>query len=217
MTPYVRSSPQTGFTILELMIASSIFAVILLVVAVGVVRFGDDYYKGITSSKTQFTARSIISEVSQTIEFGKTITIIPTGSGGALGLCVDNMLYSYKIGQQITDIAPNASLHQGYHGLIAGSSSACSSGVTPSLPNTSTLITGSRELLGQHMRLGVFTVSSAGDEYTIRVRVIYGDDDLLRPKVSGTTNWANEQCANSVGEQFCAISDLSTTVERRLL
>src|SRR5215813_11934354 len=63
-----------GFTILELLIASGVFAVILLVVAVGVIRFSNDYYRGVTASKTQSAARAIMLRVSQSIEFGKTVT-----------------------------------------------------------------------------------------------------------------------------------------------
>lgn len=206
---------EQGFTILELLVASTVFAVILLVVAIGVIRFTNGYYKGITSSKTQSTARSIIAEISQSLQFGKNMTPL-AGSGGVGGLCIDNTLYSYAIGQQVTDSAPNASKHQGYHGLVVSTSGDCSA-ATPTVPNASSLPATSRELLGQHMRLSALTVTAAGSLYTIHVRILYGDDDLLTPAVSGATNWANEICAGISGSQFCAVSDLTTTVERRLL
>lgn len=206
-----------GFTILELLVASAVFAVILLVVAIGVIRFTDDYYKGITSSRTQATARTIMADISQAIQFSTSVNVIPAGAGNVGGLCVDNTLYSYAIGQQITDSAPNGSLHQGYHGLVASSVGTCSAGTTPSLPNTASLPAGSRELLGQHMRLSALDVIAAGNLYTIHVRVVYGDDDLLFPAVSGSTSWANEDCGGGTGSQFCAVSNLTTTVERRLL
>lgn len=209
---------QEGFTILELMLASTIFAVILLVLAVGVMNVGKDYYKGVTSSKTQSTARSVMAEISQAIEFSTNVIVIPPNSSGVSGLCLDNVLYSFAIGQEVVDSAPNASLHQGYHGLVASSGATCSAGTNPSLPNTGTLPVGSRELLNQFMRLGALTITaSSNNVYTIRVKVIYGDDDLLSPPVSGSTNWANEQCSSSAGSQFCAASDLTTTVQQRLL
>ncbi len=204
-----------GFTILELLVASTVFAVILLVVAIGVIRFTNSYYKGITSSKTQATARSIIAEISQSLQFGKNMTP-RAGAGGVSGFCIDNTLYSYAIGQQVTDNAPDASKHQGYHGLVVSTGGDCSA-ATPSLPNTAAVPASSRELLGQHMRLGALTVTAAGNLYTIHVRVLYGDDDLFTPAVFGSTNWANEICSGTSGSQFCAVSDLTTTVERRLL
>lgn len=213
---------QTGFTILELMVATMVFAVILLVVAVGVIRFTESYYKGITSAKTQSAARAIMDEISQSIQFGKNVSF-PVSAG--LGtVCVDNTLYTYKIGQQVTDSTPFLA-HQSYHGLIATVGGDCSGSVPLTIstalnaPATSALPSGSRELLGAHMRLSDLTVQPVGGNlYTIRVRVIYGDDDLLTPPVAGSTVWANELCNGQVtGSQFCAVSDLSTTVERRLV
>ena len=213
LQPSGRVRGPNGFTIVELMLATMVFGVILLVIAVGVVRFTSAYFKGITSSKTQGTARAIMLEAAQSIQFSKTVTTIPAaGVGGVQGVCVDNTLYSFVVSQQVTDAAPNGALHQGYHGLVV-SNGACS----PNLPATPTLPAGSRELLGQHMRLGAFDVSAKGKLYTIRIRVIYGDDDLLTPAVSAGTNWATENCAGITGSQFCAVSDLTTTVEQRLL
>ncbi|HVU59892.1 MAG TPA: prepilin-type N-terminal cleavage/methylation domain-containing protein [Candidatus Saccharimonadales bacterium] len=206
---------RRGFTILELMIASSVFAVILLVVAVGVQRFTSGYFKGVTSSQTQATARNIMSDVSQAIEFGTNITPTVTSSGVS-GLCIDNTLYSYAVGQQVTDTAPNSGKHQANHALVVSNPSSCTASTTPSLPNNP-LPSGSRELLGQHMRLSAFSVTGSGSLYTIHIRIIYGDDDLLTPAVSGSTNWATENCSGTAGSQFCAVSDLQTTVERRVL
>lgn len=217
MIQSVRRMRQRGFTILELMIASSVFAVILLVVAVGVTQFSNQYYKGVTSTKTQAATRSVMAEISQAIEFSKTVAVIPAGANGVAGLCVDNALYSYKIGQQVVDTSPNASLHQGYHGLVVGSTGSCTAGSVPSLPTTPGVPAGSRELLGRYMRLSALDVNNVGDVYTVHVRVIYGDDTLLFPAVSSSTNWANEQCSNATGSKFCAVSDLTTTVQQRLL
>lgn len=208
---------QAGFTILELMIAASVFAVILLVVAVGVVQFSNQYYKGATSTKTQSTTRALMAQISEAIEFSKTVVVIPPDSSGVAGLCVDNALYSYKIGQEVTDTNPIAAQHQGYHGLVVGSTSTCTSATTPQFPVTPAVPAGFRELLGRSMRLSNFSVSNVGSVYTVHLRVIYGDDQLLFPTPSGSTNWATEQCSNATGSKFCAASDLTTTVQQRLL
>lgn len=206
---------QAGFTILELMVASAVFTVILIVIAVGVLSYTNSYYRGINSSKTQEATRAIMDTIVQSIQFGQGLPKQLSGSGGALGLCIDNTLYSYKIGQEITD-APPFGAHQGYHGLVSTVGGDCT-GATPSVPTTQTLAGSSRELLGQRMRLSDLAVTPSGNLYTIRVRVLYGDDDAFTPVVSGSTNWANENCQGGPGSQFCAVSDLTTTVERRLL
>ena len=205
---------SAGFTILELMIAATVFSIILLVVAIGVISFTNDYYKGVTSSKTQAVARSIINTVSESIQFDKRVSTSLSGSSGTQGICIDNTLYSYVIGQQVTDANPDGTKHQAYHGLIADTG-GCG---TPNVPNSNTALASTqRELLGRHMRLGALDVSAAGGLYTIRVRVIYGDDDLLVPGVTGSTDWSRELCgSNIIGGQFCAVSDLTTTVKQRL-
>lgn len=208
---------QSGFTILELMIAASVFAVILLVVAVGVMQFSNQYYKGVTSSKTQAAARSLIDGIGQAIEFSKTVSVIPPTSAGVGGLCIDNSLYSYKIGQEIIDTNPDASLNQGFHSIVVDGTASCTAGSTPALPAIPDVPTGSRELLSRYMRLGALDVVNAGDVYTVHIRVIYGDDALLFPAISSNVNWSNEQCKNATGSKFCAVSDLTTTVQRRLL
>lgn len=212
LTQHQRTS---GFTILELMVASAVFSIILLVIAAGAVSFTNSYFKGITSNKTQAAARSIMAALAQSIQFGTTVHQ-STGLGGAQGLCIDNTLYTYVVGQEVADSSPQATQHQGYHGLVETTGSDCS-GVTPVLPNTTTLPTGSRELLGQHMRLAALTITPSGALYAIRVRVVYGDDALLTPTIGSNPAWPSEFCAgNQSGSQFCAISDLTTTVEQRL-
>lgn len=211
-----KSGGASGFTIVELMIATMVFSIVLLVIAVGVLRFTNAYFKGINSSKTQAAARAVMSQVAQSIQFSKVVTPLAR-SGNTDGICVDNTLYSFVVGQQVTDVAPNGAKHQGYHGLVVSNPGSCSVGITPNVPASSALPSGSRELLGQHMRLGALDVSPAGKLYKIHVRVIYGDDDLLTPAVSAGTDWANEVCSGATGEQFCAVSDLTTTVEQRLL
>src|SRR6185312_7743076 len=106
--PMIKSRVQSqGFTILELMIAASVFSIILLVVAVGVINFTNSYYKGITTSKTQDAARSIMNTLTQSIQFGQTVTL-PTYNSGAntYGMCIDNTLYAFRLGQEVTDAVP---------------------------------------------------------------------------------------------------------------
>jgi len=207
---------QSGFTILELMIASGVFAVILLIVAVGVISFTNRYYKGITTSKTQAAARDVMNTLSQAIQFGQFVSLpVYNGAGTTYGMCIDDTLYAFRPGQEVTDAAPFTA-HQGYHGLVA--MHGCSLPAT--LPAIANLANG-RELLGEHMRINSLQVTQNGDLYTIHLRIVYGDDDLLRQPLPGNVPaWltANETCSGSQsGTQFCAVADLTTTVEKRLL
>ena len=52
-------SGQKGFTVLELMIATTVFSVMLLLTTTGMIQIGKVYYKGLVTAKTQDTVRSI--------------------------------------------------------------------------------------------------------------------------------------------------------------
>ena len=207
---------QAGFTILELMIAAGVFAVIMLIVATGVISFTNRYYKGITTAKTQATARSVLNTISQSIQFGQNV-VLPTYNAAATtyGMCIDDTLYAFRPGQEVND-AGSIGANQGYHALVA--MKGCSLPAT--LPTTATLANG-RELLGEHMRLNYLKVTQNGNLYTINLRIVYGDNVLLSQPLPGNVPaWLSvkETCSGSqAGTQFCAVADLSTTVEKRLL
>lgn len=210
-----------GFTIIELMIATVIFSMILILITVGVIRFNDAYYRGITQSDTQNVARTVMSNIAQSIQFTDgTVTAGMSGTGGWQGLCVGGQFYQYLPGKQLTTnstLGPN----QTNKALIESSGPACSG----STPGSS--LAGS-ELLSPHMRLSNLSVSSVGtDLFKIEVRVVYGDDDLVcASSVAGSCGNASDtsgatapdaECKESVaGSQFCAEADLSTVVQKRI-
>lgn len=226
---FTKKLPQNrsaGFTLLELLVATSIFAVILLVVTAGILSFSRQYYKGVVSSTTQNTARAIMADATQAIQFGSTVQ----PNLGGKGFCVDNKLFSYQTGRQVTDGGGVAARHQGYHGLILSSiASGCSASTAPlAMPASSTLPAGQRELLANHMRLAALDVTADPTDstlYTVHVRVVYGDDDLLCSVAAGdcssssmsvNLDKADLACKGNTGSQFCAVSDLTTTVQKRL-
>ena len=69
MAMFKNKTKNSGFTIIELMIATSVFAVVLVVAASGILAIGMLYYKGVTSSRTQEAARSISNTIANTIQF----------------------------------------------------------------------------------------------------------------------------------------------------
>jgi Tfp pilus assembly protein PilV len=217
-----KHSSASGFTIIELLIATLIFTLILILLTTGVMQFTRQYYKGVVSSQTQSTARAILEDVAQAIQFNPgtvstltSYTAVPNPAGPPLGYCIGaSKRYSFALNKQVVDNSPSAALNQGYHGLVSDSVTGCSSntpalgigGATLSTPNA-------RELVARNMRITKFSITQpAGNDglYTITVRVIYGDQDLL----SG--GFPNQQCAATAGPSFCAVSELTTTVQKRV-
>jgi prepilin-type N-terminal cleavage/methylation domain-containing protein len=228
---------KSGFTIIELLVATSVFSVILLVVTTGIMSFTKSYYKGITETDTQNVARNIMNGIAQAIQFSSAESgFVPLGAPGGSdtgAFCINNTRYSYVVGKELTDTTP-VPAGQTAHVLVMDSAPNCSTS-TPGLNVTGALaMAGKQELVSPSMRLAKLTVglqSAAGASpkaYAVAVRVVYGDDDLLcSPGVPGScassatmsaSNLARSdiQCKSTAGSQFCSVSDLSTVVEKRL-
>jgi prepilin-type N-terminal cleavage/methylation domain-containing protein len=206
------SKRNRGFTIVELMIATLVFSVVLILITVGVLTFTKSYYQGINQSNTQNAARTIIESVSQAIQFsGDAVTTPITSNNGSLGFCIGNQRYSYYLGGQLWDEGtPDAALHQVKHALVMDKSGSCAGLAAQDIQGATV---AGEEMLQPRMRLSKLTVENlSGGLYKVTVRVVFGDDDLLNNPAGPDAN-----CKVSIsGSQFCAQSELSTIVKRRI-
>jgi prepilin-type N-terminal cleavage/methylation domain-containing protein len=229
-----------GFTIIELLIASSVFAVILIIITVGIIHITQSYTKGVTETETQNVARNIVNDITQAIQLNGgdvTPTTYPVTAGNVYGFCIGDREYIYQVGYEVVSSSQSTlSSHQSYNGIIVNpESSDC-----PSLTNVSsmsstfltakTLPAGFSELLTPSMRLSYLNIcqgylsSSDGsctpstdptsDLYSIGVQVTYGDDYVLTSPPTDTNG--TTLCAGSAESQFCATSKLITVVEKRI-
>lgn len=191
-----------GFTIIELLIATVVFSVVLLVITSAVVQFGRLYYKGVIQSRTQETARSVMQEVTQSVQFSKDSPVHSPATGDGV-LCIGDKRYTYRLGKQLGAAAPSIP-----HVLVSDVNASCGSGYSGMA--TADLSGGAREMLGERMQLVKLEVMAAGPGlWQITVHVAYGEDGDLLPDKSG--------CQPVIfGGQFCAVSVLTTTVSQRL-
>ncbi len=213
---------QSGFTIVELMVATMVFSVVLLLVTAGIIQIARVYYKGVTETNTQNAARSIIDNISQAIQFsGDDVSGTPGSTPGQdYDFCLGNTHVSYKLGRQVKS-SPSAS-DQTYHAIVANNISGCA-GAAPQVLNQATV--SGRDLMPQEMRLSNLVVQRVGTsqpaQYRVLVRVVYGDSDLIySPSDTTATNGyerSDAACrAQTIGTQFCAVSELSTVVVKRV-
>jgi prepilin-type N-terminal cleavage/methylation domain-containing protein len=247
----VKNIDQNGFTIVELMIATVVFSMVLIVLTMGVTQITSSYYRGVTDSNTQVAARNVINTITQAIQFnGGPVDATPQAvtAGTTYGFCIGNQEYDFQLGYEVegsNTASPPLKSYPANHGLVVTDNVvACpnlSNGPTNSnLVGISSLASGSRELLTQNMRLSELSVtqsSPGSDLYNVIVQVTYGDDDLIcnadivanscspnAPIMSAPSDYivnlgdSNDQvsCRGNSGTQFCAVSKLQTTVEKRL-
>jgi prepilin-type N-terminal cleavage/methylation domain-containing protein len=200
---------QQGFTIVELMIATAVFAVVLLLCTYGLLEIGRTYYKGVTSTRTQETARIIVDDVAEAIQFNGGEVVANAAAGWH---CVGTKRYSFALNRQLTDTN---------HALVSDMPTASCSPGTGQQNIDGGLSDTSRELLNTRTRLSRFDIQQIGDGlYRITVRVVSGENDLLVDRDNnGTINAADNpiECKNErTGSQFCAASELTTVVQKRV-
>ena len=211
---------KSGFTIIELLIATSVFSIIMLVVTTGIIRIGQSYYKGIIQSRTQEVTRSVGEDISRTIQLSKGIVSKDDDDPDRTRItCVGDVRYVHNINKQVP----------ANEGLISYRLT----------PNDDCLDedqgTDRKELLGQNMRLLKFEVKKpdedqSGRTWKIDIRVAYGESDLLsayNDDESSPNGWDggntnvpavyNATCKSGIaGSSFCATSKLDILVKRRL-
>ena len=182
-----------GFTIVELLIATLVFSTVLLVVTIGIIQITRVYYKGITESSTQNTARTLMDTITQAIQFsGGTVT----DSDGDT-VCLGNQQLSYRTGVQMVN---------GGQAVVRLNSLAGCTNASPANFSSGT------EFMSPKMRLASLSVQSQGNNlYKVQVKVVYGADDLLNNPGN-----ANASCKPGAGSQFCSVSELTSTVVKRV-
>lgn len=209
-----RKLPQNGFTIVELMIATSVFSVILLIMTYGILQISRTYYKGIGLARTQEVARTISDEIGQAIQFGGDSVVMAAAGDGSQGRCIGGREFSYLPYRQVArvPVAPQAR-----HAMVVRDNVACGATAQP-LANTDA--TG-RELVPDRMRLTALSITRVGtsDLYNVQVGVGYGDNSAFVDRNGdGQINGSDApiECRNNRGSQFCATSELNTTVQKRV-
>jgi len=204
------SGSERGFTIIELMIATSILSTILVLTTAMMINIGNLYYKGVSQSRIQQNARSITEDISQHLELngGNVISTGPGSSTAPQAYCIGTVRYNYILGRQIgSDASKNQVAHVLWRDNVP--SGDCSA-LTLAQLNSSTPTDGGTELILSNSRLTAFTITPLTTPYTLSIGVAYGDSDLL------TGSGLNTLCQGGIGQQFCATAHLTVTVAQRL-
>lgn len=203
---------ETGFTIIELMISTVVFSMVLLLLTTAVINFTKSYYKGITEANTQRIARSVTESLTQTIQFNSGVYTSIADDSGWKGFCFGNEAYVYKLGWQLTDGPVDTTIHQTSHALLKlNVTGGCAGGTSALVLALSSSYTP-EELLAPSMRLADLELTPlANGAYQLVINIAHGDDDLLSNPTSITPS-----CFNQSGSQFCAVSGISTVVQKRI-
>ncbi|HUD07759.1 MAG TPA: prepilin-type N-terminal cleavage/methylation domain-containing protein [Candidatus Saccharimonadales bacterium] len=208
---------QQGFTIIELMIATAVFSLVLLIAIVAIITVNNSFVKGNIQSQTQDTARSVLSTISQDIQFNSASSIILGTPDGQYGYyCLGNDVYIYQTGQEINTLSSPPI----YHALLELTNS-CPSNLTADpvgieyvsyLKEATGGGNSTHELLSQDLSLEQLNIIQVnGNSYEVTLTIGYGDSVIT------ASNPSDDSCPpESLGGNLCAISTLTTTVTPRI-
>ena len=193
---------QKAFTIVELMIATTILSTILILVTVMMVGIGNLFYKGVNQARVQDDVRTISDDVSQHLQLSDSPPLASVSGDGTGVYCIGDTRYTYVLNQQIGSANPHVLWRDS--NPTPGSCAA-----TDGFLNNTTPSPDGTELIAPNSRLTYFNISLSSP-YTISIGVAYGDDDLLNLAGLNTT------CKGSIGDEFCSTATLTTTVVQRI-
>jgi prepilin-type N-terminal cleavage/methylation domain-containing protein len=206
---------QKGFTIVELMIASAVFSAVLILISMALLSIGRSFQRGVIASRTQDAARSVANEISESVKLdGKGVIVIQENNGGTTkGYCVGKKRYSYVLTNHLTGEWNPAAGTTG-HALVVDEVVGCTTSLMAQDFSGAATVSG-RELLSQNMRLIDFTIQNIGGVYDISVTVAHtgGEDEIESIPDSDGYYFCD---ADSATSQFCAVSNLRTSVVPRL-
>lgn len=213
---------ERGFTIVEFMVATSVFTVVLMGVTAGILHIGRVYQHSLYASNTQSATSNLVDTISQSIKFSAGDVGYSTHASGTQSYCIGNRQFLFVTGRQLD--GPGG-LTSTKNAVMTRQNSGC---VAESIIATTPTNGSPRELLGKGMRLSklsITPVSPTSPLVNVTVRVIFGDDDLLCSPPNATsdtctspTNFSSPdlRCLPDTGSTFCTASELTTTVYRRL-
>lgn len=199
---------KSGFTIIELLIATTVFSVIMLIGTFAIIRISRSYYQGIISNQTEEAARTALATISEAIQFqrgtpftDRADTIVPIDND-LKAHCVGDKRFTYFVDNVVSN-SPEK------HALVVDTVAGCN-GATQPQDIKSPGIAGT-ELLGENMRLKSFAVTALDADaglWKIDITVAY--DKIGELRADGTCPPID------FGGQFCAVSTLSATIQKRV-
>lgn len=187
---------QKGFTIIELMIATTVLSTILVLVTIVMVNIGTLYYRGINQARVQDAVRTISDDIIKNVQLSDKSPIGPIsvpGVANTYAYCVGPVRYTYVLGAAIGNKAPGTSIT--YYQVLwrdtNPSPGSCPTQIDPTNPASAEVdLTKSnlanldaanqgKELVTSNSRLTQFSMATGTSLTTVTVGIAYGDNDLL--------------------------------------
>ncbi len=211
---------QKGFTLVELLIATAVFSMVLIVFLTALMGVSQLFYKGVNLSNTQGAARNVIQTIADDIQFSKEAPDFHTDY-----FCIANYRYSFKLGVQVDSGLPND------YGLVREKVSVCKAPDTVPPDNVPAaqlqpINFGTAEkLLDPGMQLNDMSIKPLNGAVSAKILIVYygankgvftsqiaSNNDPSSPSYNAYQA-TDAQCTGSPSSsQFCATAKYQTTI-----
>lgn len=200
---------KSGFTIVELMIAISVFSVVIILASAALITVGRQYQFGVSKTKLLDASRELNQKIAQSIAYsGSTITPVSGLTGGYSGVCIGDSRYIWR------QVPPNTNTSTGYLDTFrvqALGGSACSPGSINTNAGENPLPTNTAVT-----NFSILPNPLAGYDYKSQF-VLADDPELLTGKIYNNGGTGNNVCiAQSVGGSYCAVVPMESTITRKV-
>lgn len=195
---------QSGFTLVELLIAAAFLAFIIMFATLAYVQINRTFNRGITVKRTQESTRDIIQDISGSIQAtsysstGASVQFAGTGDGGQ-AVCLDDIRYIW------------------YEGPRNGYSPEPESSIYKDLsfPNGCSEDRDGNEtaMLDPKLMIQDLNVASILSSIAFKIDLIVSINENTPDLLSGSG--ATAKCNVLNGDQYCAVASLSTVVTLR--
>lgn len=202
---------DSGFTIVELLIATTILTVVLASASFVLVQVGRLYYKGNITANTQQATRNIIDSISRPLQLqGAGTPVDGSGPGGSTVKCIGLQRFTYQMASQVGD-GPGRAPHAIIRDTLE-SPGQCTVNV-PNLLDPNSVPSDGESMLSEGMRLFKLDVVQVDGIYNVSVHAGYGELAGFSVDASSDVDGCLNQAASS---QFCAYVGYDTSVNARI-
>ena len=226
-----RAKNSTGFTIVELLLATIVFSAVLTITVSAFLGLGRLFFKGVSGTSTNEAAKQALDDVADSIRSASSLSNRQEDYGYRY-FCLGNNRYSFALDSNNEPIAYDASKPSNYDsssssvnfGLVKDKLPGSSACAPPCVQSGSGGCGGEtsdfnnpEELLGDRMRLVDLAIDSSPGTtnlFIVTMTVAYGNKEGLEFDKTDL-NKIKAQCNGSLATQeFCSVATLSTGVYR---
>ncbi len=200
---------QSGFTIIELMIATVVFSVVLLVFLSAFIKISELFYKGVNMSRTQEIARDVLNNISNDVQFYRQTPYTAQIKNG--WFCIGDHRYAFNLHSQVGS--------SGTYGIAKQLVTGCPGPGTFTVPSTcnGTDASNCQELLDDGMEINGLSLKCLEGFCNVSINVIfYGSDKSVLYSPGGDPlgpDAADAQCKGVlIDSQYCATATYQSTI-----